>query len=186
MSPKCFTMATIVLFSASGPTHCTLVVCDSEWVSAALNSAFLISTFCCYMAGAMWNCCHLGASSLHTIQSCTSLLSLAGVTTSIIFVATKVLSQQTSVCHEKHMLVVTKHIFCRNKSMFITTKVLSQQAYFVTTNDVFCCNKSMLVTTTKNCCNKIMFVATNICCDKRHILLQQTHVCHDKKDTCGS
>jgi len=29
--------------------------------------------FGCYMGGATWNCCRLGASSVYTIQSCTSL-----------------------------------------------------------------------------------------------------------------
>ena len=40
MSPWRFTMATIVLFPASENTHCALVVCDTEWVTAALHSAF--------------------------------------------------------------------------------------------------------------------------------------------------
>ena len=30
-------------------------------------------TYGCYMAGATWNCCRLGARSLYTIQPCTSL-----------------------------------------------------------------------------------------------------------------
>ena len=29
--------------------------------------------FGCYMAGAMWNCCHLSTSSVYTTQPCTSL-----------------------------------------------------------------------------------------------------------------
>ena len=46
MSPERFTMATLclALFSASEQTHCTLVVCDSAWVTVALHSAFWIST----------------------------------------------------------------------------------------------------------------------------------------------
>ena len=51
-------------------------------------------------------------------------LSLAGAATSIIFVATKVLSRQTHVCHNKHMFVATKHIFCCDKSMLAMTKLL--------------------------------------------------------------
>ena len=45
----------------------------------ALHSAFWISTevvtalFACYMASAKWNCCRLGASSVYTMQPCTSL-----------------------------------------------------------------------------------------------------------------
>ena len=34
----------------------------------------LTALFGCSMAGAMWNCCHLSASSVHTIQLCISLL----------------------------------------------------------------------------------------------------------------
>ena len=81
MSHKHLTVATIALFSASEHTHCTLVVCDSEWVTVALHSAFWVSTevvtalFGCYMAGATWNCCRHGARSMHTIQPCTSLQS---------------------------------------------------------------------------------------------------------------
>ena len=45
---------------------CALVVYGSEGVTVALHGAFGISTevvtalFGCYMAGATWNCCHLG------------------------------------------------------------------------------------------------------------------------------
>ena len=73
MSPKRFTVPTIALFSASEHTHRALVVCHSQWVSVALHSEFWISTkvvtaLCsCYMAGAKWNCCRLGASSVYTI-----------------------------------------------------------------------------------------------------------------------
>ena len=173
MSPKCFTMATIVLFSASEPADCTLVVCDSEWVSAALNSAFLISTFCCYMAGAMWNCCHLGASSLCTIQPCITGRSW----------------HKYLFCHDKHMLVMSKHVFCCDKSMLVMTED------FVTTN--ICCNKhfvatSILLSWQKYACHKktfvswqnYVFVSDRYCRDKRHVLLQQTQVCHDKNCTC--
>ena len=77
-------------------------------------------------------------------------LSLAETATSIIFVATKVLSRQIFVatnitlsrqkfCRDKHTFVATKHVFCRNKSMLVNlfTKRLSRQAYFVATKDVF-------------------------------------------------
>ena len=76
---SCLTMATVALFSASEHTHCTLVVCYPEWMTAALHSVFWVSTkvvtvmFSCYMAGAMWNCCRLGACSAYTLQPCTSL-----------------------------------------------------------------------------------------------------------------
>ena len=56
----------------------THVTSDSEWAPAAFIGPFLISTnavylFVCCMAGAMWNCCRLGASSVHTTQPCISL-----------------------------------------------------------------------------------------------------------------
>ena len=41
MSPKRFTMAAVVLFSASQKTHCTLIICDSEWVTVAVHSTVL-------------------------------------------------------------------------------------------------------------------------------------------------
>ena len=77
---------------------------------------------------------------------CIESVSLAGVATSIIFVATNILSQQClcrsksfvmpAIRCDKHKLtfVTTKHIFCHDKHNFVTAKVLSQQAYF-------CCNK---------------------------------------------
>ena len=54
-------------------------------------------------------------------------LSLTGAATSIIFVATKKLLQQTRVCCNKHLFVATKHVSCRNKSMLAVTKLCSWQ-----------------------------------------------------------
>ena len=54
-------VATIALFSASEQTHCALVVCDSEWVTVALHSMFLMSTevvtvlFSCWHGWCLWN-----------------------------------------------------------------------------------------------------------------------------------
>ena len=77
MSSKHFTMATIRLFSAFKQTHYAVIkICDSE--CAALHRTFSISTkvvaalFCFYMAGAVFNCCCLGASSVYTKQPRTS------------------------------------------------------------------------------------------------------------------
>ena len=61
------------LFSALEQTHCTLVACDSEWVTAAFHSAFWKSTEVMYLqrwigcrtTGATWNCCRLGAFCVH-------------------------------------------------------------------------------------------------------------------------
>ena len=62
------------LISASGRIHCTLVVCNSERVTVILHSTFLkfhwssvVSVLSgCYMAGAKWNCCHLGTCFEYT------------------------------------------------------------------------------------------------------------------------
>ena len=71
-------------------------------------------------------------------------LSLAGAATSIIFVVTKLLLQQTHVCrdkkllsrqyyvcHGKHTFVMTKDVFCRDKHVFIATKLSSQQKLYL-------------------------------------------------------
>ena len=71
--------AATLLFSASEQTHFTLVVCNSEWVTVALHCVseyppkWFPALFGCYMAGITWNCCHLSATSVYTIQPCTSL-----------------------------------------------------------------------------------------------------------------
>ena len=91
----------------------------------------------------------LGLSSLAVLSWV--ILSLAGAVTSIIFVATKVLSGPTRVCRDKIMFIATKlsclswqnyvcrdkrfvatKIFCRDKHNFVATNVLSRQAYFCT------------------------------------------------------
>ena len=64
----------MALFSALEQTHCTLVTCDSEWATIVFHGAFfnihqsgvLTALFGCYMAGAKWSCCRLGARSLYT------------------------------------------------------------------------------------------------------------------------
>ena len=57
-------------------------------------------------------------------------LSLAGAATSIIFIATNVLSQQTGVCHDKHVFVMTKRVICHNESMLVATNlILLQRKY---------------------------------------------------------
>ena len=57
LSPECFTVEIIGLFSASKQTNCALVVCDFECVTVTLHNAFLRSTgevttlISCYVAG---------------------------------------------------------------------------------------------------------------------------------------
>ena len=63
--------------------HCTLVACDFKWVTVTFYSVFLnihrsgvlTALFGCYIAGAMWNCCHLSAFCVHhtTMHHVTSL-----------------------------------------------------------------------------------------------------------------
>ena len=68
----------IAIFSALKQTHCTFVACDSKWVTAAFYSVLNVhwsgvftALFGCYIAGALWNCCHLSICSMYTIQPCT-------------------------------------------------------------------------------------------------------------------
>ena len=73
----------IALFSALKQTHCAHVARDSEWVTVSFYNAFLnihrspvltaTALFYCCVAGAMRNCCPLGARSVCTIQPCTTL-----------------------------------------------------------------------------------------------------------------
>ena len=104
----------------------------------------------------------------------TSSLSLARAATSIIFVATKVFSQQTWVCHGKTPLGMTKVCLSQktlpwcDENMFVATKLLLQQI-FVTTSMCLLWQKWYLhnFVTTKAvfCCDKHVFVSKNICCD---------------------
>ena len=73
-------------------------------------------------------------------------------------------------------------MFCHDKHVFVTTKVsLWQQSFhhnkimFVVTN--ICCNK--IFVTTKTCLSWQKKHST-FCRDKRHVLSQQTPVCHNK------
>ena len=56
----------------------TALACDSTWVNSFLSRVFEYPPkWCTYsagMAGATWNCCHLGASSVYTMQPYTMSL----------------------------------------------------------------------------------------------------------------
>ena len=98
-------------------------------------------------------------------------LSLAGTATSIIFVATKVLSRQIFVATNitllrqkfyryKHTFVATKHVFCRDKSMHVNlfTKRLSRQkTCFFVTNTCLSRDKTFVATNMILDLNKILF-----------------------------
>ena len=77
-------------------------------------------------------------------------VSLAGVVKSIIFVAPEVLSQQTHVCCDNHVFVMTKHVFC--------------------------CDKSMLVVA----CHTCLLWQSCVCHDKTCLLLQQKYAGYGK------
>ena len=70
----------IALFSALEQTHCAHVARDSKWVTVAFYCAYYCPWKWC-TGSALWllhgrchvKCCRLGASSLCTIQPCTSL-----------------------------------------------------------------------------------------------------------------
>ena len=65
----------------SSQTHWAHVACSTEWVTVSFSSEFcqihgvgvLTVLYGCYMAGATWNRCRLGARSVYAIQPCTSL-----------------------------------------------------------------------------------------------------------------
>ena len=62
-------IAYIALFSTC-LSRLTALACDSTWVTSFLLRVFWMSTevlnLSLGMAGATWNCCHLGASSVYT------------------------------------------------------------------------------------------------------------------------
>ena len=58
----------IALFPACSQAGSLRSLCMWFWMKWCTDNQFG-----CYMAGAMWNCCGLGASSVYTIQPCTSL-----------------------------------------------------------------------------------------------------------------
>ena len=60
----------IALFTALG---LTALACDSTWIAFSSTFFEYPLKWCTYsagMAGATWNCCHLGTSSVYTIQPC--------------------------------------------------------------------------------------------------------------------
>ena len=71
----------IALFSALKQTPCAHVAFETEWVTVFIYSAFfninrgsvLITLFGCYVAGATWNCCCLGACCVYTTHPCSNL-----------------------------------------------------------------------------------------------------------------
>ena len=111
-------------------------------------------------------------------------LSLVGAVTSIIFVATKVLSSQNmSFRHNKTF--VAKTLFCHNKT-FLVTNICSEKQFCC---DTFCYDKSMLVRTKlllrQNSLLLQIFVATRVISVMTNMCLLWQKFCCDKTDTCG-
>ena len=102
-----------------------------------------------------------------TVCTSSSLISVAGAATGIIFVAAIVLSWQTS---DKTSLLSWQKYACRDKT-FVVTKIFCHNKPFVVTNIVWLCQKFG--------CDKHTFVATNMC-------LSQQNVCRNKNDICRS
>ena len=92
-----------------------------------------------------------------------------------------------------------KYHFCCNKSFVATNMCLSWQNTHLLQQNVFCHDKSMFAccdktfVTTKWCLSWKIFLSQHVfvmtkvlswkeyfCCNKRHVLLWQTHVCHNK------
>ena len=92
-------------------------------------------------------CCHTVQQNLvrpvnvypsmhHSLAVGHGKVSLAGAATSIIFVATKLLSRQ--------IFVATKVCLSRKKHNFVSTNVLSRQAYFCRDKRRVCCDKTFV------------------------------------------
>ena len=146
--------------------------CECEWVCVFIHIIHVYTMLCMYV--------YMYAHAKERWRKEWERVSLAGAATSIIFVTTKVLSQQTCV--------MTKHVFCCDKSMLVaTTKNVMTKWCLLQQN--FCHNKYLLRQTcvchNKFCHDKHVFVATKVClswqtfcCDK--IMLVATNICHDK------
>ena len=154
----------------------------SKWVCTADVSVqqctvnVIVSSKCeSVSSGVQQLCCHPHSPFLLRWH-----LSLVGAVTSIIFVATKVLSSQNmSFRHNKTF--VAKTLFCHNKT-FVVTNICSEKQFCCNT---FCYDKSMLVRTKlllrQNSLLLQIFVATRvISVMTKDVFCHDTTVCHDK------
>ena len=147
-------------------------------VAAATSISFVVTRVLLRQSYAFRNKSKLVMTKLLSQQNCLSWQN--------IFVAAKLLSGQTHVCHNKHTFVMTKDVFCHDKHMFVATKesLLRQnfshnKIMFVMTKiflsqQRFCCDKHTFVTTKDVfCCDKHMFVMTNMCLSRQKLYLWQ-------------
>ena len=167
----------------------------------------IMSAECCYsiIGGSYHNCqfCHnksFVTTNTHLLWQNTSVvISLVGATTTVSFVTTKVLSQQTRICCDKTRLlsyhwwelpqlsVLSQQKFCHNKHAFVVTKHVCCHiiggSYH---NCQFCHNKSFVTTNThllwQNTSVVISLVGatTTISFVTTKVLSQQTRICCDK------
>ena len=95
-------------------------------------------------------------------------LSLAGAATSIIFVATNLLSRQTRICRHKSFVATNTCLppqkFCRDKHVFAATKHVLTKAFVAT----------------KLCLSRQRF------CRDKHTFVATKDVLWHEHDTCGS
>ena len=106
---------------------------DPAWKQAAVpesSGPLLANTYDPIQIGCESNpACLKGTrctSGIVTPSAASLSLSLAGAASSIIFVATNVLSQQTCVCRDKRQVLSRQAYFCRDKR-----RVLSRQKMIV-------------------------------------------------------
>ena len=93
---------------------------------------------------------------------------MAGAATSIIYVATKILSRQTRLSRQNTSFVAIKVFlsrqnFCHHIHIFVTTKLLSWQAYFSSIIGRSCHEYNFRR-------DKHVFVATEVCLSRQNVL----------------
>ena len=126
---------------------------------------------CC---SSVLSCRYIYNISLWTAEQ----LSLVAAATSIVFVVTKPLSQQTPlswqtpVCCDKTRLLSQQKRACHNKKHnCVSTNICRDKHVFVVAKRIFCCDKKYA------CC---MFVMTNMCLSWQVFVMIQLCFCHEK------
>ena len=107
----------------------------------------------------------LKALTLRKIVSDICVCIIGGSCRKYHFFTTKVLSQQTRVCRDKHVFITTKHVFCRDrdKSIFVALPLQKYVCIILSRQKTcFFARKHVFVATQ-------LFVARNICRDKRFV-----------------
>ena len=99
------------------------------------------------------------------------------------------LSQQTPVCHDKQVFVMTKPVFCHDKSMLFATKLWCDKSFVLTSillsRQKYACNDKTFVPT--KLLRQIFVVTKQFFQDKSfvtNILLLQQKTCFLSRQTC--